>query len=145
MKLIINTDGLSKGNPGAAAIGAVLKNEKGKTVATISHYIGVTTNNVAEYTALLYGLEEALMLKAENIQVNTDSQLLYRQIKKEYKVKSPNIIGLYSLIKEGSKWSPLRGEFERNYQFCIGNNVAAGTSEIQRNIIAWTALGLPRK
>jgi alkylation response protein AidB-like acyl-CoA dehydrogenase len=55
-----------------------------------------------------------------------------------------DILGLFCQVKEGSHWTPINGIFERYYQFCMAWNVAAGTSEIQRNIIAWTALGLPR-
>jgi alkylation response protein AidB-like acyl-CoA dehydrogenase len=55
-----------------------------------------------------------------------------------------HILGLYCQVKEGSKWAPIKGIFERNYQYCIAHNLAAGSSEIQRNVIAWTALGLPR-
>jgi alkylation response protein AidB-like acyl-CoA dehydrogenase len=54
------------------------------------------------------------------------------------------IMGPFSQVKQGSKWAPCKGAFERDYQLCIGINIAAGTSEILRNIIAWTALGLPR-
>ena len=94
-ELEIYIDGASKGNPGPSGIGAVIC-RGGQTIKNISSYIGNTTNNIAEYTALIYALEEALMLKAENLKINTDSQLLYRQIKKIYKVKNPNIIGLYN-------------------------------------------------
>lgn len=88
-------DGASKGNPGPSGIGVVICKD-GSTIKNVASFIGNTTNNVAEYTALIYALEEGLLLKAEDIEINTDSQLLYRQIKKVYKIKSPNIIGLYN-------------------------------------------------
>lgn len=88
-------DGASKGNPGPSGIGVVVC-QNGETVKNISSYIGETTNNVAEYTALIFALQEALKLKADKIQINTDSQLLYRQIKKIYKIKNQNILGLYN-------------------------------------------------
>jgi ribonuclease HI len=91
----IYVDGASKGNPGPSGIGVVISRD-GKVLKEIASFIGNTTNNVAEYTALIYALEEGLILKAENIEINTDSQLLYRQIKKIYKVKSGNIIGLHN-------------------------------------------------
>lgn len=87
-------DGACKGNPGPSGIGVVIC-QNGRTIKNISNYIGNATNNVAEYTALIYGLQEALMLKAESLKINTDSQLLYRQLNKMYKVKHPNIINLY--------------------------------------------------
>jgi ribonuclease HI len=93
----IYIDGASKGNPGPSGVGVVICND-GQTVKNISSYIGNTTNNVAEYSALIYGLQEALILKAETVRINTDSQLLCRQIKKIYKVKNPNIIGLYNQV-----------------------------------------------
>lgn len=67
----------------------------GKLIRELSSYIGEATNNIAEYTALIYALEEALILRPQRILIKTDSQLLYRQIKKIYKVKHPNMIGLY--------------------------------------------------
>ena len=91
----IYIDGASKGNPGPSGIGVVIYSA-GQAVKNISNYIGNATNNVAEYTALIYALQEALILKAEVLHINTDSQLLYRQIKKVYKVKNSNIIGLYN-------------------------------------------------
>ena len=93
----IYIDGASKGNPGPSGIGAVICKD-GQTIKNISSYIGNATNNVAEYTALIYGLQEGLMLKAESVKVNTDSQLLYNQINKVYKIKNPNILGLYNQV-----------------------------------------------
>jgi len=87
-------DGASKGNPGPSGIGVVICRD-GETVKNISSFIGNATNNVAEYSALICALEEASVLKAESLKVNTDSQLLHRQIKRLYKVKHPNIVTLF--------------------------------------------------
>ena len=91
----IYIDGASKGNPGPSGIGVVICRD-GETIKNISSYIGKATNNVAEYTALIYGLQEGLVAKAESIKINTDSQLLHRQITKSYKVKNANLLGLYN-------------------------------------------------
>jgi len=95
MLLDIYIDGASKNNPGPAGIGVVICRQ-GEVVKNISEYIGEATNNFAEYTALIYGLQEALVNKAEAVNIRSDSQLLCRQLNKEYKVKSPSIIGLYN-------------------------------------------------
>ena len=95
MKLIINTDGLSKGNPGTAAIGATIKDERGKMLATISQRIGITTNNVAEYKALIVALRMAIKLKATQVEIRADSELMIRQLKGRYKVKSEGLKPLY--------------------------------------------------
>jgi len=87
-------DGASRGNPGPSGIGVVIC-RNGKAIKNLSAYIGNATNNIAEYTALIHGLKECLALKAGNIQINTDSELLCRQINKIYKIKSPNILALY--------------------------------------------------
>ena len=94
-ELEIYIDGASKGNPGPSGIGVVICQGK-ETLKNISVYIGNATNNIAEYTALIYALQEALILKAEILKINTDSQLLARQLNKIYKVKHENIIGLYN-------------------------------------------------
>ena len=98
-ELEIYIDGASKGNPGPSGIGVVICRD-GKSIKNISTYIGNTTNNVAEYTALIYGLQEALKLKAEFVKINTDSQLLHRQLNKTYRVKSDNILGLYNQVTQ---------------------------------------------
>ncbi len=94
-KLTVYIDGASKGNPGPSAIGVVICRGS-DTIKNISNYIGNSTNNVAEYTALIYALQEALKLKAENLEINSDSQLLCRQLNRVYKVKNNNILGLYN-------------------------------------------------
>jgi ribonuclease HI len=104
-KLTIYIDGASKGNPGPSGIGVVVCSGK-ETIKNISSYIGNSTNNAAEYTALIYALQEALKLKAQSLEINTDSQLLSRQLNRVYKVKNPNIAGLYNQVlhlKEGFK------------------------------------------
>jgi ribonuclease HI len=94
-ELEIYIDGASKGNPGPSGIGVVIC-RNGETLKNISSFIGDATNNIAEYTALIYGLKASLMLRVENIKVNTDSELLYRQLKKIYKIKNSNLLGLYN-------------------------------------------------
>ena len=96
--LDIYTDGASRGNPGLAAIGVVIK-ENGKIVKELSQTIGTATNNVAEYTALIYALQEALMLKAQTIKVFTDSELMYQQLKGIYKVKTEHIKQLFEQVE----------------------------------------------
>jgi ribonuclease HI len=93
-RIEIYVDGASKGNPGPAAIGVVVL-YGGEVVKNISQYIGQATNNFAEYSALIFGLKEACMRNAEAVVIYSDSQLLCRQLKKEYKVKSESIKGLY--------------------------------------------------
>jgi ribonuclease HI len=95
LKLELFIDGACRGNPGPSGAGVVIRHN-GKIIKEISRYIGSATNNIAEYTALIYGLQESLILKAESVKINTDSQLMYRQLIKVYKVKHPNIVGLYN-------------------------------------------------
>ena len=90
-KLIIYSDGGSRGNPGPAGIGVVIKNEKGKILDEISRFIGKTTNNQAEYQALLAGLNKAVELKASEVQCFLDSELVVKQLNKEYKVKDKDL------------------------------------------------------
>lgn len=92
-------DGAAKGNPGAAGIGVVLYDEDGEIVRQIGEYIGEATNNVAEYSALIRGLQEALTLGATSLRIQTDSELLARQIAGVYKVKSPHLAELFYQAK----------------------------------------------
>jgi ribonuclease HI len=93
MKLYI--DGASRGNPGEAGIGVVLCNDAGEPVKEISEAIGETTNNVAEYRALIRGLEEARALGVDTLEVYTDSELLARQMNGQYGVHSPHLQPFY--------------------------------------------------
>ena len=95
--LYIFADGGARGNPGPAAIGAVLSDKNGKAVKEISKYIGTATNNVAEYLAVIYGLQEAVYLGASRIVLKTDSQLIARQIKGSYSVKNQDLRKFYDL------------------------------------------------
>ncbi|MDP2929186.1 MAG: ribonuclease HI family protein [Candidatus Omnitrophota bacterium] len=94
-KLTIYVDGGSRGNPGPSGIGVVILDASGKKIKDLSKYIGEATNNIAEYNALLYGLEEALILRADDIIVNVDSELVVRQLTGDYRVKDPNIKPLF--------------------------------------------------
>ena len=96
--LEIFTDGACSGNPGPAAIGVVIK-KQGKIIKEISQSVGEATNNIAEYTALIWALQEALMLKADELFVKTDSELMYRQIIGEYKVKDEGLKPLFEQVK----------------------------------------------
>lgn len=94
-RVLIYSDGASKGNPGDAGIGVVISDEKGNVLREVADYIGKQTNNVAEYAALIRGLEEAADLGATQIAICTDSELLARQLTGVYKVKAPNLKPLF--------------------------------------------------
>jgi len=94
-KVIIHTDGGARGNPGPAGIGAVLKDETGLLVAEVSGYIGETTNNQAEYKAVIAALEQAKSLGALEVALFADSELVVKQLNKQYKVKHPELAPLY--------------------------------------------------
>lgn len=91
----IYIDGGSRGNPGPSGVGVVILDAGGNRLKEISKYIGETTNNIAEYSALLYGLEEALILRADKIIVNLDSELVARQLTGDYRVKDPGLKPLF--------------------------------------------------
>lgn len=93
-------DGASRGNPGPAGVGvAVYADGVAEPVRTLSKRIGDTTNNVAEYLGLIYGLQEALLAGAKDVVVKTDSELLARQINGQYKVRDPNLKIFHDLAK----------------------------------------------
>jgi len=94
--LIIYTDGVSRGNPGDAGIGVVFKDSKGAVIDEIGNYIGTTTNNVAEYTALINALEYAVKHKAASADIFLDSELVVRQMNGIYRVRDENLALLFN-------------------------------------------------
>lgn len=106
-KVIINTDGTAEPNPGAAAIGAIIRDEQGKVIATISQSIGRATSNQAEYRAVITALETAIRLGARQVDLRSDSELVVRQLNRRYRVKSASLKPLYQQVKQLS--GQLRG------------------------------------
>jgi ribonuclease HI len=92
---LVMVDGAARGNPGHAGCGAVILDGNGKMVKELSRYLGHATNNVAEYEGLLMGLEALLQLKKKRICVQSDSQLLVRQLNGEYRVKDEKLKTLF--------------------------------------------------
>jgi ribonuclease HI len=108
MTFTIFADGGSRGNPGPAGSGAIVRDENGKMIAEVSEFLGNTTNNVAEYTGILRALEELeayLGAKAgeASVVVKMDSMLVVKQMNGEYKIKHPNLVPLASRVKELTK------------------------------------------
>ncbi|HUG55621.1 MAG TPA: ribonuclease HI family protein [Candidatus Limnocylindrales bacterium] len=87
MKAILYADGAARGNPGPAGAGAVLLDESGRVVAEVWRGLGHATNNVAEYSALILGLEEALRRGVDDLEVRMDSQLVVRQMQGLWRIK----------------------------------------------------------
>ena len=84
-------DGASRGNPGPAGVGVVFLDGKHQPIRQLAKYLGETTNNVAEYLALIYALQEALQAGYRSVTVRTDSELLARQVNGQYKVRDPRL------------------------------------------------------
>lgn len=95
-RLFIYTDGACRGNPGEGGIGVVIKDDEGNTIKKISRYIGKTTNNIAEYTALLSALKAIKDYTPDCIKIHSDSELLVNQMGGRYSVKNLALYKLYS-------------------------------------------------
>lgn len=106
-KLILYVDGASKGNPGPSGIGVVVCDAGGKVLAEIKRTLPETTNNIAEYQALICGLEEALVRKASEVCVRSDSELIVKQSSGQYKVRADHLKPLAEQVKQ------LAGGFHR--------------------------------
>ena len=97
-RLIVNTDGGSRGNPGPAAVAAVITDGEGQVISEHAELIGRTTNNVAEYRAVLLGIEQAAGLGSPELDLLCDSELVVRQVMGEYKVKDETLRGLHAQV-----------------------------------------------
>ena len=102
-RLKIHVDGAARGNPGPAGAGAVLASGNGRKKEEISVPLGETTNNVAEYCALVLALQRAVAMGCSRVEVFTDSELLARQVTGEYRVKDKQLQILHTLIGELQK------------------------------------------
>ena len=102
-KVQVYSDGGARGNPGPAAIGVLICDDKGNILEDHQETIGETTNNVAEYTAVIVGLELARKLGAREIRYFVDSELVARQLSGKYRVKTPHILNLFKQVKEKEK------------------------------------------
>jgi ribonuclease HI len=108
-RVVVHVDGGARGNPGPAGIGVVIADPDGNELVRANDYIGDVTNNVAEYRALLLGLERASALGAKEVAVVNDSELVARQVEGEYKVKSADLRPLHAkataLLSGFGRWS----------------------------------------
>jgi ribonuclease HI len=109
MKVIVHVDGGARGNPGAAAAAAVVSDPSGEVLDECARLLGSVTNNVAEYRALLLGLERARTLGASEVEVVGDSELIAKQVQGLYKVKHAAMRPLHSqamaALREFERWS----------------------------------------
>ncbi|MEM3465962.1 MAG: ribonuclease HI family protein [Candidatus Jordarchaeales archaeon] len=106
MMVRVFVDGASRGNPGPAGIGFVIVEASGKVIERRGRYVGVSTNNQAEYLALIEALEACRRVGASRVEVFSDSELLVKQLKGEYRVENSRLAVLYRRVKE------LEGLFE---------------------------------
>jgi ribonuclease HI len=117
-KRVVNVDGGARGNPGPAAIGVVVRSPEGEVLEERVERIGAATNNVAEYRALLAGIERAAELGASELELVGDSELVVRQVKGEYKVKDATLRGLHAEVKRALRpfgsWSIRHVRREQN-------------------------------
>lgn len=108
MHLNTYTDGGSRGNPGPMAIGGVVMDDNGKVLKEVSEYLGVGTNNQAEYTALYRTIEEALKFKPTEIDCYMDSELAMKQMNGIYRIKDTYLQQMAAKIRELTKGTPVR-------------------------------------
>jgi len=113
MTIVAHTDGASRGNPGESGIGIILRDDKGTTLFEGSGYLGKATNNIAEYQALLACLRKAQEFACTKLIVYSDSELMVRQLRREYKVRDRMLQRLYAEATSLLKQAPFT--FEINH------------------------------
>ena len=112
--MTVACDGASRGNPGPAGAGAYITGPDGAVLAEVAEGLGETTNNVAEYTAVIRGLERALELGATDVLLRSDSQLLINQLTGRYRVKTPHLQPLHRRVRElGARFETIEYEHVR--------------------------------
>ena len=112
--MTVACDGASRGNPGPAGAGAQITGPDGSVLAEVAEGLGETTNNVAEYTAVIRGLERALELGATDVLLRSDSQLLINQLTGRYRVKTPHLQPLHRRVRElGARFEAIEYEHVR--------------------------------
>ena len=118
MKVIVHVDGGARGNPGPAAAASVISASDGEVLDEHAQLLGTATNNVAEYRALLLGLERARALGADEVEVVGDSELIAKQLQGSYKVKNDALRALHArasaALREFERWSVRSVPRERN-------------------------------
>ncbi len=125
MKLTTYTDGGARNNPGPAALGVVIKNEAGETVASYGEYLGKQTNNYAEYMAIISALKKAKELGADEVECIADSKLVVEQLNGNWKVKEPTIQKLFV-----QAWNAMR-QFKKVH---IKHTLRAGNTEADAEV-----------
>ena len=120
MRVVVHVDGGARGNPGPAAIAAVVADPEGQVLDEVAETIGQATNNVAEYRAVLLGIERARALGATELELVNDSQLVERQLAGRYKVKHPAMRPLHldatAALRDFERWSIRSVPREENAQ-----------------------------
>ena len=118
LAVVARCDGAARGNPGPAAVGVVIEDESGQALLDFGECIGKTTNNVAEYQAVIRAAERALELGATEVTFSLDSQLLARQLQGRYRVKAPHLKPLHAralqLLEQFERWQVIEVPREQN-------------------------------
>jgi ribonuclease HI len=134
-EVILYIDGAARGNPGKAGIGVVLRDKGSNVIEEIGKYIGETTNNVAEYRALLEGLKKAIAKGAKGVEILSDSELLVRQIQGEYRVRAESLLPLYKeameMLNSLRHWKIAHIPRERNSRADALANMAIDSQKMQ--------------